>query len=640
MSLSKKFSLRAKAPLAVALVAAAVFCRPSTAAAVEMSLPSVSGEPNDLVELAVSLTTVTNLHGYYFKLSYSTALLEYVGIQTGTLSNWSQQVNSSTPGILSVAAAGSLPVSGSGTAALLQFRIKASASLGQSAAVLFQEAELNDGAIPVSTSDGFVLVGTLVRVTIPPGLSRAPSLTLDVPLEVDDGSGMFGYFFKLSYDPNVFTFDSVQAGTLTSGWNAQSNDLSGMLIVAAGGSTSASGGGTLAILRFQVNSEAPPGSSSLAFAELELNDGALDAVGTGNSVTIIEVPVRWVDFAYTGSELGSFANPFSDLAPAVDGVSVGGLVKFKAGAGGGPIVISKALTLLAPSGPVRIGVGGAKTMASSWPSEPSAKAPASTGSKALSSPDSSGADSIEVEATADPEEGEVYAPVLPYSEDAPGIQRIDIDAPMALRLRGDAPFDLASLWASADIPPETTIEWRAADPAGQGDLWIVFTPNGAWPFGGLLAATVGGTTETGNAIQSQTYTFQVESEGEYANRLESEEPLLWQPGFDDSGEVQLRTIDLATVEPLPNAIGPLFAIGPEQVFDTPPRVWLPVPEGAEPETLRLHVYIAGGPNQGWHEAKDAANWLVPDSELHLDMGGERYIGYLVKHGAITQLAVP
>lgn len=64
----------------------------------------------------------------------------------------------------------------------------------------------------------------------------------------------------------------------------------------------------------------------------------------------------WVDFHYTGTELGTFALPFNTLGEAASAASFGGAVKFKlGGTSAETLSISKRLNLQALGGPVTIG---------------------------------------------------------------------------------------------------------------------------------------------------------------------------------------------------------------------------------------------------------------------------------------------
>jgi hypothetical protein len=65
--------------------------------------------------------------------------------------------------------------------------------------------------------------------------------------------------------------------------------------------------------------------------------------------------VRWVDFPYTGQELGTFTAPFNTLAEGMASVSTGGALKIKAGTSAERPTLSKPMTISAYGGLVTIG---------------------------------------------------------------------------------------------------------------------------------------------------------------------------------------------------------------------------------------------------------------------------------------------
>jgi M6 family metalloprotease-like protein len=63
----------------------------------------------------------------------------------------------------------------------------------------------------------------------------------------------------------------------------------------------------------------------------------------------------WVDFNYSGSELGTFNNPYNTLAEGLSAVSYGGTLNFKIGSSRETATISKPMTLKGYNGLVTIG---------------------------------------------------------------------------------------------------------------------------------------------------------------------------------------------------------------------------------------------------------------------------------------------
>lgn len=63
----------------------------------------------------------------------------------------------------------------------------------------------------------------------------------------------------------------------------------------------------------------------------------------------------WVDFAYAGTQMGSFWFPYNTLSGGMNAVAPGGVVTIKGGSAPGPWTLSKPMTLRAGGGAVTIG---------------------------------------------------------------------------------------------------------------------------------------------------------------------------------------------------------------------------------------------------------------------------------------------
>lgn len=63
----------------------------------------------------------------------------------------------------------------------------------------------------------------------------------------------------------------------------------------------------------------------------------------------------WVDFGHSGSEDGSFWNPWNSLSEGVNDVATGGVLTIKAGVVGGTYTLNNAMTIEAAGGTVTIG---------------------------------------------------------------------------------------------------------------------------------------------------------------------------------------------------------------------------------------------------------------------------------------------
>lgn len=74
-----------------------------------------------------------------------------------------------------------------------------------------------------------------------------------------------------------------------------------------------------------------------------------------NDTWVLDPQSVWVDFAYVGTENGTFAMPFNTVVEGVSAAPTGGLVRIKPGSGSEKPTISKRVTLDAPIGAATIG---------------------------------------------------------------------------------------------------------------------------------------------------------------------------------------------------------------------------------------------------------------------------------------------
>ncbi|MCP4642181.1 MAG: hypothetical protein GY851_17185, partial [bacterium] len=86
------------------------------------------------------------------------------------------------------------------------------------------------------------------------------------------------------------------------------------------------------------------------------------------------------------------------------------------------------------------------------------------------------------------------------------------------------------------------------------------------------------------------------------------------------------------------AVGPAYRVGPAGLCDPPMEVWLPIPDGVDPDAVTVYYYLDGGDDAGWHRGDAVAGWLVPDSMVVIaDETGTR-LGMTIRHGGTVQLA--
>jgi hypothetical protein len=129
-----------------------------------LGLPDTAGEQHAIVEVPVNLANVGGLLAADLTITFDGSVLQAQGARTGALiPGWSLYANTNTPGQirLSMASPGG-SVTGSGVLVYLQFEVLGSA--GVTSTLHVASASLNDGAIPVQTTDGSFTVSLAYNV--------------------------------------------------------------------------------------------------------------------------------------------------------------------------------------------------------------------------------------------------------------------------------------------------------------------------------------------------------------------------------------------------------------------------------------------------------------------------------------------
>jgi len=255
---------------------------------VGVSLPDTTGTVGDPLQIPVRVDTVTGrgIQSYSLEVQYNSSLLTVTGASaSGTLSEgYSLQVDTSGSGTVSVAAAGTDPLSGSGT--LLQLEVEPK-GIG-TAELIWGQMQFNEGTPPAQMQDGTLAVEAppteAVGVRLP-DTSGTVGETLLLPVKVDStgGAEITSFSFSVSYDPAVLEATGVRKeGTLSEGYSLQvDTSASGTVSVAAAGTSALSGPGTL--LYLEVQAEAV-GTSPLEWAEFIFNEGTPPAETQGGSL--------------------------------------------------------------------------------------------------------------------------------------------------------------------------------------------------------------------------------------------------------------------------------------------------------------------------------------------------------------------
>ncbi len=240
-----------------------------------------------------------DIYSFEFSIAYSNS--QYFTIDTtissGTLSaGWGNIAIHDTAGVVTVAAAGSTPLAGSGILLNIVLTDTSGAPLGTVSNLAFQHLMFNEGTPTATLMNGSATVSQPpvdVHVFLPDTSTTAGS-SLDLALttpDTFDTLNVTSYEFVLLFDSNILASTSVNSvGTMSDGYTMTASLIEpGMLQVTANGSSPLSGTGDLLVLHFEVLPEAT-GSTALEFNSFQFNSGNPNAITHNGNVTINPSP--------------------------------------------------------------------------------------------------------------------------------------------------------------------------------------------------------------------------------------------------------------------------------------------------------------------------------------------------------------
>ncbi len=221
------------------------------------------------------------------------------------------------------------------------------------------------------------------------------------------------------------------------------------------------------------------------------------------------------------------------------------------------------------------------------------------------------------------EAGKAYVPALPAARNEDGTRIARPGSTLAVRLTADDAIDPGTAWgevawAGGVMAAHT---FRPVDDAGT-DGWVVYRPESPWPVGAVVTMTAGAQTVTGTPVGPVAFTFEVTGD-----------PLPGTPvaqpayGKDQAEGAVPRVLDE----------GRTYAIAPDELYDAPRRVWLPLPGDLDAGYATIAYYLDEAGLSGWFHAEDVIGWLAEDSLLVLEEDSVTYLGILVRHGGVVRL---
>ncbi len=358
--------------------------------------------------------------------------------------------------------------------------------------------------------------------------------------------------------------------------------------------------------------------------------------------------VSWVDFSAADGGDGTQSNPFKTLVAALASAAPCETVRVLAGATDeAPLIISNAVRIEAVGGTVRIGVPPARSMSSLSSGADASASDQGTDSN-LNSTVIGGGGSDGDSADSSESQGRewtivldqiTFEPVVPFLRQDAGLISAIADGPLAIRVRRPFEIEPDDLWGAVldHSGNDVTTTWKSAGEDDPSDVWVVFAPQDTWYAGDVLRIAAGLEPNTPDSIEASTYVFQVASANDSAQHSE----FVLQPEMGE-GDEDLATVQVGGMASVPvlDRIEPTFTLGPDRVFESPRRVWLPLPPTVAPTEVRLFYLHPYGDDRGWYPAENVEGWLVPDSYAALHADGMVYFGFLVRHSGVVQLAIP
>ncbi len=197
------------------------------------------------------------------------------------------------------------------------------------------------------------------------------------------------------------------------------------------------------------------------------------------------------------------------------------------------------------------------------------------------------------------------------------------DDTLYVRIASDHAIDAGSLWGHAESAGvEQPVYWIALS---DRDGWAAASPaHGTWVVGETITVTAGATTVDGEALGPITQRFVIVDD-ENKDVRES---------ADDAIVTELAEQDLPVLE---HAIGAVYVVGPDRVFESPRRVLIPLSEDLHVSDVAIQYYFDDELAGGWYSADRVDGWLVEDSIDEVAVDGVRYVRFEILHGGIVQL---
>lgn len=258
-------------------------------AQVTVSLPTAnySFGSTQMIPITVGDLTGGGAISFQTTVTFNPAIVTIAGVTTtGTLSAALNVpvVNTSVAGQITIAAAGTSALSGSGVLIYLNATM---AGKGTSA-LTFSSFQFNEGTPAAALTNGQVAVPSLAVKVSDVTTAAAVGGTFVIPVTVEDvtGQNVISYQFTATYDNTKFNITGASVvGTIASGMNAPvvNTTTAGQIRIAVAGTTALTGAGTLINLNATV---VAVGASTVQLSALQFNEGTPAVAGLSGTITV------------------------------------------------------------------------------------------------------------------------------------------------------------------------------------------------------------------------------------------------------------------------------------------------------------------------------------------------------------------
>jgi hypothetical protein len=270
----------------VLAVAAASFAAPVVQGAI-VSLPAglTDGTGVDVV-VPIVVTPADGIVSLDLAIVFDAGILAPRAAYTAPLAAaMTLSADFTVPGRVALALGGTAPLAGTGEVAWVLFRV--SGTEGNTTALAWDRAWLNDGAIAPATADGsFTVVPSSAVLGVPDGSCVPAGQLVRVPVVATPADGLLGLDFTLRYDPGQLAAVDVQKEPLSGEFELFYNVLvPGEVRVALFGATPLSGSGPLVSIGFLAL--AVPGKAApLLLDRVDANEGAIAVARDDAEITV------------------------------------------------------------------------------------------------------------------------------------------------------------------------------------------------------------------------------------------------------------------------------------------------------------------------------------------------------------------